>query len=180
MLRCFLDPILSKRYTKWISRQKDFNLLVQLAERYKSLLQFIETYTMDPVSTTEATRSQGKDVVTIITIHSAKGAESPVCYIIRAEPGMYPYIRSLGEEDEEEEERRILYVAMTRAKDELLLTRTGTRYGKTVFHGGAVGSYFLSTLPDELVESQSEWESVFHSHENTKSYGVIRPRKRYQ
>jgi DNA helicase-2/ATP-dependent DNA helicase PcrA len=176
----FLDPILSKRYNKWVSRKKDFNLLEQLAERYRSLLQFIETYTMDPISTTEATRSEGKDCVSLITIHSAKGTESSVCYIIRAEPGMYPYIRSLGEEDEEEEERRILYVAMTRAKDELVLTRTGTRYGRTVFHGGAVGSYFLNRLPDELVESQSEWEGVFHTDETTRNYGVIRPRKRYQ
>ncbi|MBW1643083.1 MAG: UvrD-helicase domain-containing protein [Deltaproteobacteria bacterium] len=176
----FLDPILSKRYNKWMSRKKDFNLLEQLAERYRSLLQFIETYTMDPISTTEATRPEGKDCVALITIHSAKGTESSVCYIIRAEPGMYPYIRSLGEEDEEEEERRILYVAMTRAKDELVLTRTGTQYGKTVFHGGAVGTYFLNMLPDELIESQSEWEGAFNTDENAPSYGVIRPRKRYQ
>jgi len=176
----FLDPILSKRYPKWTARKKDFDLLVSLAERYRSLLQFIETYTMDPISTTEATRSVGKDVVTLITIHSAKGTEAPVCYIIRAEPGMYPYIRSLGEEDEEEEERRILYVAMTRAKDELVLTRTGTRYGRTVFHGGSVGTYFLSTLPSELVESKVEWDPFPHADDASESYGAIRPRKRYQ
>lgn len=176
----FLDPILSKRYNKWMSRKKDFTLLEQMAERYKSLLQFIETYTMDPISTTEAIRSEGRDCVSLITVHSAKGTESSVCYIIRAEPGMYPYIRSLGEEDEEEEERRILYVAMTRAKDELKLTRTGTRYGKTVFHGGAVGTYFLQMLPDELIERQSEWERVYHIDQQPRNYGVIRPRKRYE
>jgi len=175
-----LDPILSKRYNKWMSRKKDFTLLEQLAERYKSLLQFIETYTMDPISTTEATRSEGKDCVSLITVHSAKGTESSVCYIIRTEPGMYPYIRSIGEEDQEEEERRILYVAMTRAKDELVLTRTGTRYGKTVFHGGTVGTYFLQMLPDDLVEGTSEWEGMYPARQETRNYGVIRPRRRYE
>lgn len=176
----FLDPVLSKRYNRWISRQKDFGLLIKLAEKYRSLLQFLETYTLDPISTTQATRSEGKDAVTLITIHSAKGTESPVCYIIRAEPGMYPYIRSLGDEDEEEEERRILYVAMTRAKDELILTRTGSRRGRTVFHGGTAGPYFLSTLPDNLVEKDCRWEIVFPDAEPESHYGVVRPRRRYQ
>ena len=68
-----------------------------------------------------------------------------------------------GNEDAEEEERRILYVAMTRSKDELILTRTCSYYGQRVFYGGAVGDsspngtvYFLDTLPDKLVDIRAE------------------------
>ncbi|MBW1609213.1 MAG: ATP-dependent helicase, partial [Deltaproteobacteria bacterium] len=100
----FLKPILSEKYDKWDLRKKDFDLLVRLAERYRSLMRFIETYTLDPITSTVVSRLENQDVVTLITVHSGKGTESSVCYVIRVEPGMYPHIRSLGAEDDEEEE----------------------------------------------------------------------------
>ncbi len=155
----FLKPILSHKYDKWDMRKKDFDLLVRLAERYRSLMRFIETYTLDPITSTAASRSENQDVVTLITVHSAKGTESPVCYVIRVEPGMYPHIRSLGAEDDEEEERRILYVAMTRAKNELILTRS--EGPDTYSYGDAAEAYFLSDVPDKLVEERWQYEMYF-------------------
>ena len=80
-----------------------------------------------------------------------------MCYLIRVEPGMYPHIRSLGKKDEEEEERRILYVAMTRARDELLITRSNSRGADLTFHGGANAQhspggepYLLQGVPKEI------------------------------
>ena len=155
----FLDPMLKDRYEKWDMRRRDFNLLVRLAKNYKSLMSFIETFTLDPISTSEAERLELDDFVTLITVHSAKGTEAPVCYLIQVQPSMYPHIRSVGKIDEEEEERRVLYVAMTRSQNELIITRSLTQHGRYNFYGGATsypgteGSvYFLEDLPDKLVE----------------------------
>jgi DNA helicase-2/ATP-dependent DNA helicase PcrA len=161
----FLEPLLSQRYDKWNLRRKDFDLLVKLSERYRSLMGFIETYTLDPITTTIAARSENQDAVTLITVHSAKGTESPVCYVIRVEPAMYPYIRSLGNQDEEEEERRILYVAMTRTKNELILTRSASRNSYTYPPKSATEAYFLSTVPDKLVEKHWQYELDFDEDE---------------
>jgi DNA helicase-2/ATP-dependent DNA helicase PcrA len=149
----FLGPILSERYDKWNLRRKDFDMLVRLAERYRNLVRFIETYTLDPITSSAATRLENQDVATLITVHSAKGTESPVCYVIRAEPGMYPHIRSVGNEDDEEEERRILYVAMTRAKNELILTRSESQSSYSYSYGNASETYFLSTMPYKLSDN---------------------------
>jgi len=157
----FFEPLLSQRYDKWDMRKKDFDLLVKLAERYRSLMRFIEVYTLDPITSTAVTRSETQDIVTLITVHSAKGTESPVCYVIRVEPGMYPHIRSVGDEDEEEEERRTLYVAMTRAKDELILTRSGGQSSYSYSHGDAEEAYFLSDVPDDLLEEDYHYEFGF-------------------
>ncbi len=52
--------------------------------------------------------------MTLITVHSAKGTESRICFVAGARPGTYPHARSFGDLDSEEEERRVLYVALTR------------------------------------------------------------------
>ena len=92
-------------------------------------------------------------------IHSAKATDAPTCYIIRLEPGMYPHIRSLGDADQEEEERRILYVAMTRAMYQLIITSAYEYGGFGVLHDNQRGhystgrsGYFLQGLPEDLVE----------------------------
>lgn len=146
------------RYDRWESRLADLRLLSDLATRYKDLLGFVEAYTLDPISNSEAERVDKDDLVTVITVHSSKGTEAQVCYCLGVQPGMYPHMRSLGDEDAEEEERRVLYVALTRAQDELIITRSGDD-NRTLFHGGSfvksVGSpYFLEYLPPKMVEHQ--------------------------
>ncbi|AUM13544.1 hypothetical protein Kalk_14420 [Ketobacter alkanivorans] len=151
-----LSKALALRYDRWDSRLADLRLLSDLALRYKDLLGFVEAYTLDPVSNSEAEKTDQEDCLTLITVHSAKGTEAPVCYCLGVQPGMYPHMRSLGDKEAEEEERRILYVALTRAQNELLITRSGDD-NRTQFHGGsfvhgASSSYFLEYLPIELVE----------------------------
>lgn len=153
-----MEQTFMTRYDRWESRASDLRLLSDLACRYKDLLGFVEAYTLDPVSNSEAERIEEDDLVTVITVHSAKGAEAPVCYCLGVQPGAYPHIRSLGDRDAEEEERRVLYVAFTRAQDELIVTRCGDE-SRTLFHGGsyvhsAGESYFLEYLPPELVEHE--------------------------
>lgn len=153
-----MEQTFMTRYDRWESRAGDLRLLSDLARRYKDLLGFVEAYTMDPVSNSEAERIEEDDLVTVITVHSAKGAEAPVCYCLGVQPGAYPHIRSLGDRDAEEEERRVLYVAFTRAQDELIITRCGDE-SRTLFHGGsyvhsAGESYFLEFLPPDLVSHE--------------------------
>lgn len=154
-----LSNLLKSRYDRWDRRFKDFTLLTKLATNHKTLREFIEAYTLDPISNSYALRLDEDDKVTLITVHSAKGTEAPICYIIQCQTGVFPHARSLGNEDEEEEERRILYVAITRAKDELILTRAN--YGSSSIQGASFGcasraenEYFLADIPDGLVEHE--------------------------
>lgn len=119
-----LWPILEHTYSKnWDRRKGDFDLVEKLVGRHTSIFAFIEEYLLDPVYTSAIDRLEIDDTVTIITIHSAKGTEKPVCYVINVSPGSFPPAYSVNNPDEVEEERRVLYVALTRAQDELILTR---------------------------------------------------------
>lgn len=156
----FLKPTLKDKYDNWSTRKKDLELIVSLAERHNNLAAFLEAYALDPISVSEADQLDEEDAVTLITVHSAKGTEAPVCYLVRAQPGVYPHVRSLGDEAAEEEERRVLYVAMTRAMNELILTRVSEQGGHRAFPGAYMNEYgsgetpyFLEDLPNHLVES---------------------------
>lgn len=91
------------------------------------------------------------DSVKVMTIHSAKGLEFPVVFIIGVEDGYFPHEFSKTKEEEIEEERRLLYVGMTRAMDKLFLTNSKTRY----LYGTVVErdpSPFLFEIPQKYVE----------------------------
>lgn len=153
-----LAPLLEQHYDHWDRRERDLKLLERLAGGHRSVRAFIETYTLDPVSESMAQRTAEEDVLTLITVHSAKGTEAPVCYVLQVQSANYPHIRSIGDEAQEEEERRVLYVALTRAQDELILTRTAREKGALAWHGGrrartATGkACFLDDVPEELLE----------------------------
>ncbi|MBU0702354.1 MAG: UvrD-helicase domain-containing protein [Chloroflexi bacterium] len=87
---------------------------------------------------------------TLLTLHSAKGLEFPIVFIVGLEEGILPHSRSLDDAEEMAEERRLMYVGLTRAKDRLFLTYafSRTRYGEREF---SEPSRFLDDLPPELV-----------------------------
>jgi len=105
------------------------------------------------MTSTEIEKLENDDAVLLITVHSAKGTEAPICFVANAKQGTYPHSRSCGDLDSEEEERRILYVALTRAKNELFITRsTDCRSGFYVQNKPTEGEeYFLSEVPEKLV-----------------------------
>ena len=92
-----------------------------------------------------------QDCVVMMTMHSAKGLEFPVVFVVGAEEGIFPGIRAIGEQDEMEEERRLCYVAMTRAKEKLYLTCANQRmlFGRTSSNRP---SRFLEEIPPEHLE----------------------------
>ena len=145
---------LADNYKKdWNRRQGDFQLVQQLAGKHAQLSEFLEEYVLDPVSISEIERQSDTDVVTLITIHSAKGTEQKVCYVANVTAGQYPHARAQGSFDDIEEERRVLYVALTRAQNELILTKQNFNLWArdTVDEQGRkLDSYFLNDLTRQL------------------------------
>lgn len=138
----------------WKRRKPDLDLMVQLAERRSDLHDFIETYTLDPIHGTRARRPSG-DHVTLITVHSAKGLEGKRVFIPQARYGVYPHVNSFGNKADEEEERRVLYVAVTRAKDELLLS-TSHAYGYLGTQTAGTAAPLVESIPFDLLERIGE------------------------
>ncbi len=95
------------------------------------------------------------DAVVMMTIHSAKGLEFPHVFLVGAEDGLFPSLRSIGEETELEEERRLCYVAITRARKTLTVTYARQRmlYGRTTVNRL---SRFIRDIPPELIAQPSQ------------------------
>lgn len=91
--------------------------------------------------------------VTLMTLHSAKGLEFPVVFLVGMEEGLFPSYRSIGEEKELEEERRLAYVGITRAREYLYLScaKQRTIFGSTTCNRI---SRFVQEIPDELIEKE--------------------------
>jgi len=96
--------------------------------------------------------------VTLMTLHSAKGLEYPVVFLIGLEDGVFPHVRSLGDPDELEEERRLCYVGLTRAEERLYLCHAWSRmmFGSTDYRPP---SRFLDEIPAELIASTGDERS---------------------
>jgi DNA helicase-2/ATP-dependent DNA helicase PcrA len=99
--------------------------------------------------------------VTLMTLHSAKGLEFPVVFLIGLEDGVFPHVRSLGDPDELEEERRLCYVGLTRAEERLYLCHAWSRmmFGTTDYRPP---SRFLEEIPAELIASTGTDERPAH------------------
>ena len=119
-----LQPYLEQRYSDAIIRAGDLDQLVQIASRYGSRQEFLSSVTLDPPQATSDQAGKpllDEDYLILSTIHSAKGQEWKAVSILNVVDGCIPSDLAAGSTGEIEEERRLLYVAMTRAKDELNL-----------------------------------------------------------
>lgn len=108
----------------------------------------------------------GEDAITLMTLHSSKGLEFPIVFLVGMEEGLFPHARTLMDETEIEEERRLCYVGITRAKEKLFLSSTKMRtiYGNTVTYPP---SRFLQEIPARLVKTIKRQER-FSALENFK------------
>ena len=106
-----------------------------------------------------------QDMVTLMTLHSAKGLEFPVVFLVGMEDGIFPGYQSMMDPQELEEERRLCYVGITRAKENLFLTcsKQRTIFGSTSYNPV---SRFLKEIPPELLEG---YEEVFGEEKNHKN-----------
>ncbi|MBP5633475.1 UvrD-helicase domain-containing protein [Candidatus Saccharibacteria bacterium] len=106
-------------------RNENLTVLVGEAGQYETLDEFLADAALMSSSDEEA----GKDAVTLMTLHAAKGLEFPVVFLVGLEEGLLPHVRSMDESAEDvEEERRLTYVGMTRAMQELFLSFANSRF----------------------------------------------------
>jgi ATP-dependent DNA helicase UvrD/PcrA len=149
-IRSYLEPVIQRKYESSAARLADLDQLTLLARGYDSRGRFLAELTLDPpVSTADLAGPPGLDEEYLIlsTIHSAKGLEWDAVYVLHATDGCIPSDMATGDEDELEEERRLLYVALTRARDELTITYPQRYYRRQRpdQHMYAVVSRFLDT-----------------------------------
>ena len=133
-----------------------------------SLAEFLESITL---SSDIDGMEETEDSVTLMTLHSAKGLEFPVVFLVGMEEGLFPSYRSIGEQRELEEERRLCYVGITRAREYLYLTcaRQRTIFGSTSCNKI---SRFIEEIPIELLEGADEITRPRRVQENTEwKYG---------
>ncbi|MBV9183780.1 MAG: UvrD-helicase domain-containing protein, partial [Acidobacteria bacterium] len=125
------------------------NAAMDSKDRGESLEQFLDHAAL--VSDADAYDARAQ--VTLMTLHAAKGLEFPLVFLCGMEEGLFPHSRTFQNPDEIEEERRLCYVGMTRAMDQLVLTRATyrRRYG-TDLPDATVPSRFLEEIPQELIE----------------------------
>jgi DNA helicase II / ATP-dependent DNA helicase PcrA len=142
----------------------------------KSLIAFLTDLALvADIDQLDAEEDNQNDAVVLMTLHSAKGLEFPVVFIIGMEEGIFPHGRSLDDEAEMEEERRLAYVGITRAEEELFLTSAQMRtlFGRT---GINPVSRFISEIPDELIDNLNETlrkNSPFTVRQQTRT--MVRP-----
>jgi DNA helicase-2/ATP-dependent DNA helicase PcrA len=139
------------------SRIENLTELVSVAREYDSqhpdgtLLDFLEQVSLVADADQIPDGEDHGGLVTLMTLHTAKGLEFPVVFLTGLEENVFPHERSVGDERELEEERRLAYVGITRAEQRLYLTRAMTRawWGRPAYHKQ---SRFLSEVPAGLLE----------------------------
>jgi DNA helicase-2/ATP-dependent DNA helicase PcrA len=125
LLRTYLEPVIARRYDAPGPRIADLEQLTLLARGYESRGRFLAELTLDPPASTSDLAGPpelDEDYLILSTIHSAKGLEWDVVHVIHASDGCIPSDMALRDDEELEEERRLLYVALTRARHALHLS----------------------------------------------------------
>lgn len=154
------EEYMRSKFTNFENRKQDLLQLEKYAEKFEDLQEFLSQLSLlagqDSVAATEA--EPDKESVCLSSVHQAKGLEWKVVFCVWLADGMFPNSRVIDEDKEDksglEEERRLFYVAVTRAKDELYLTYPLLWYGS--FSGEVLQrpSRFLDEIPVHLME---EW-----------------------
>jgi DNA helicase-2/ATP-dependent DNA helicase PcrA len=156
LVLAYYEPILEEKFDDFPRRKKDLEQLMIMASRYRSLRAFLDELVLDPPnSMTDVVPRGGGENLTLSTVHSAKGLEWPVVFVIWVADGYFPPMKTLTNDSAMEEERRLLYVAATRAKDRLILcypgqeTHQGWQMSEFRYRGGL--SSFIQSLPEDVV-----------------------------
>src|SRR6266700_1178447 len=135
------------------SRVENLRELVNAAMDSKDRGETLDQFLDHAALVSDADAYDERAQITLMTLHAAKGLEFPLVFLGGLEEGLFPHSRTFLNPDDVEEERRLCYVGMTRAMDQLVLTRAGyrRRYG-TDMPEASVPSRFLEEIPAELIE----------------------------
>ena len=139
-----------------IARLENLKELRSVATEFPNITEFLENVTLVETSQDSSKHVAGslqeKDSVTLMTLHAAKGLEYPVVFIVGVEEGLFPHSRSLMDSAQMEEERRLAYVGITRAMNQLYITYANSRlyFGERISNPP---SRFIMDIPENLLES---------------------------
>ena len=149
-------PILKSKFDDFPKRLKDLEQLLVITQRYNSLDDFLSDMALEPPN---VSADDGLEIspdsssrLTLSTIHSAKGLEWHTVFILWALDGRFPSVQSLDNTSALEEERRLMYVAATRAKENLYFLYPGEFYDRNARMMFSRASRFLDQVPEEQLE----------------------------
>lgn len=151
----YYRPILKDKYDDFSKREKDLDHFEYLSTQYSNLEDFISDLALEPPdASVEGMYKKNSDdeALTISTIHSAKGLEWDSVFIIGAVDGRFPSPYSFNSEEEMDEELRLMYVATTRAKNNLYITYPVDMYDYSMNMVLSKPSRFLDGIPDDILE----------------------------
>ena len=157
-------PILKNNYDDHPKRAKDLEQLVAIMERYRDIDHFLTDMALEPPNTsvgdTLAADAAEQDRLVLSTVHSAKGLEWHSVFIIWALDGRFPSPHALYKEQELEEELRLMYVAATRARENLTFIYPDGVYDRSLGVLLNRPSRFIDMIPDDILEKQTAgfWE----------------------
>ncbi|MDR3603632.1 MAG: ATP-dependent helicase [Syntrophaceae bacterium] len=143
----FVTPYLQSSYDNYPKRLRELDQLAQMSAPYKSLTEFLNDVALEPPDPEIDEDIDSQQRLVLSTIHSAKGLEWGTVIIIWAAEGRIPSPMSLGDPDDLEEERRLLYVAVTRAKERLVIVVPQTIYDRRLGLVPTTPSRFLEEIP---------------------------------
>ncbi len=153
----YYEPLFKAKYDDFNKRRKDLEIFLNITENYKSLDSLLADMALDPPldSVIDVDAADKEDeYITLSTIHSAKGLEWHSVFIIHALEGYFPISRSFDSLDDLEEERRLMYVASTRAKQNLYICYPMHIFDREKGMTFSKPSRFIANIKDDLAE---EW-----------------------
>ncbi len=151
----YYKPILKDKYDDYTKREKDLEHFIYLSTQYTKLESFLSDLALEPPDKSVEGMYKNNikdDCLTISTIHSAKGLEWDSVFIIGAVDGRFPSAYSFNSPEELDEELRLMYVASTRAKNNLYITYPVNMYDYSMDMVLSKPSRFLDDIPDETLE----------------------------
>ena len=150
----YLRELAAENTVESAGREENVLELIGVANEFTQVDEFLEQVAL--VADTDKLDSNNH--VTLMTLHSAKGLEYPVVFIVGVEEGIFPHNRALTDAVELEEERRLAYVGITRAKEQLVLSHAWSRslFGNTQYNPP---SRFLDEIPEELIQREGSFDS---------------------
>jgi DNA helicase-2/ATP-dependent DNA helicase PcrA len=157
IVEAIYDDYAKANFTNYELRREDLNQLAAFARQFKDVNEFLSQLALISNIDAEPALDQSTDTeaVNLSSVHQAKGLEYHTVFVIWLTDGMFPSTRSLETRDAIEEERRLFYVAITRARDELYLTYPHMRLSGGFGDIFQRPSRFLKEIPTELVE---DWQ----------------------
>ena len=185
VVEAIYDDYAKVNFTNYELRREDFNQLAAFARQFKDLNEFLSQLALISNVDAEAAPNQGadKEAVNFSSVHQAKGLEFRAVFVIWLTDGMFPSARSLDTREALEEERRLFYVAVTRARDELYLAFPHMRLGRRIRRGFSTAVAVSEGNPGQPRSKTGRWkgndEALMTNDEGSPNVQMTKRRRQH-